>query len=286
MISSNFRANTSIQTNNLLESVEGESSKAKQIERSVIGVHNVAAALTTPWMPRRQRMSTEPPEPPPNGPCSRCIAEMAMRTHGSDISSSISSSIGASISASTSALLTTPQNNPQEIVRLLDNRSASVNDANCVGQTALHCAALGNHVGALEQLLKIKGIDLNVLEDQGHTPLMLAAATGHHECVVALCADRRCDINIKDPWGNTALMLGRHHPLVVNTLLEQPNVMIDFMTRLKIWRNNLSQVPSTLCCRNVHGRLYQDDAGIMLIPNTREYRDDDSISISSQSPFR
>ena len=67
---------------------------------------------------------------------------------------------------------------------------ASVDDINIDGDTALHIACSGGHVGVVNLLLD-NGASLNVCNMEGDTCLQAAAKTGKSEVVFAMIKHQR-----------------------------------------------------------------------------------------------
>jgi uncharacterized caspase-like protein len=90
--------------------------------------------------------------------------------------------------------------------RLLNSGSASVDDADATGWTALHFAS----TAAVAGILMENGADPNRQSNLGFTPLHTAAMLGRLEVVVALLnggpdqEEQRADAGIVDKWGKTA----------------------------------------------------------------------------------
>lgn len=90
----------------------------------------------------------------------------------------------------------------EELIRLLLDRKARVDQRNSRGESALMMAALQGKVGAVK-LLHGRGAPL---DGNGWTPLHYAAFNGHTE-VAKFLLDNRANIDARAPNGATALML-------------------------------------------------------------------------------
>jgi len=64
---------------------------------------------------------------------------------------------------------------------------ADVNEANVLGDNALHCVAVWGDLGAAKLLVEA-GVDVNKFGERGFTPLHVACAFGHMELVRYLVA--------------------------------------------------------------------------------------------------
>lgn len=89
--------------------------------------------------------------------------------------------------------------------QLLAVKGIDVNKPDKENHTPLHRAALDDRITCVDRLLASKGIDVNMPNKGGRTPLMAAATGGHFTCVEKLLRAEGIDINAKDVNGNTAL---------------------------------------------------------------------------------
>ncbi len=91
----------------------------------------------------------------------------------------------------------------REIVRLLLEARAKVDQADNDGRTPLLLAALNDHAQVVRLLLD-RGADANKADNDGETPLHWAAGNGHTETVKALL-EAGADAKRKDRNGKTPL---------------------------------------------------------------------------------
>ena len=115
-----------------------------------------------------------------------------------------------------------------EILKLLLENGADVNQANKMNMTALTMAVMINNTDAVKLLLEYNA-DVNVvstLNDQ--TPLMFAIQN-KNETIIKLLQGKFADINAKDSFGNTALMQAIT-PTGVN--MEQIKYLINNTTQI------------------------------------------------------
>ena len=97
-----------------------------------------------------------------------------------------------------------------EIVELLLNKGADVNDPNDDGRTALIWASLREHPEIEAMLLKQPGIDVDMKRNNGDTDLMVASRNGHTK-VVKMLLENRADVNAKNNDGETALNMASNY---------------------------------------------------------------------------
>ncbi|KAL2793218.1 ankyrin repeat-containing domain protein [Aspergillus keveii] len=96
-----------------------------------------------------------------------------------------------------------------EILRLLLERfvdTLNVNARLAAGDTALHCALIGENMDVLEILLDSTDIDIDATNEDGMTALHLAADSGNLN-VVRLLLEHRADMDITEKGGFTAEQL-------------------------------------------------------------------------------
>jgi ankyrin repeat protein len=94
-----------------------------------------------------------------------------------------------------------------ELVPVLVERGAHVDDVDTRGFTALLEAASNGHTETVGVLLD-RGADINAAAVNGWTALLFAVQTGHIE-TTELLIKRHANVNVKDTKGNTALMLAK-----------------------------------------------------------------------------
>ena len=90
----------------------------------------------------------------------------------------------------------------KEILRLLLENGADIDDKDDLGQTAIFFT----HRLAIVEILVDKGANVNVQDDKGRTPLMIHAEKGNLAIVSYLVA-HGADVHRKDTAGQTALRL-------------------------------------------------------------------------------
>jgi len=84
-----------------------------------------------------------------------------------------------------------------------------INGKNNRGQTALYCAARQGHLLVIQELVKVKGINLDAQEPKGSTALH-AASYGCHGKVVAFLLSCGATPDVKKfPVGNTRGLMAR-----------------------------------------------------------------------------
>ncbi|CAG0879867.1 unnamed protein product [Cyprideis torosa] len=105
--------------------------------------------------------------------------------------------------------------------------TADADSADAMGRTPLHIAALGDHKGCLELLVKRSGA-LNARDENGRTPLHTACEVTSKECVKVLLDDSETDLNIPDEQGNTPLHIACHQdsPEIISILLDMSAINI------------------------------------------------------------
>jgi len=86
--------------------------------------------------------------------------------------------------------------NHEAIVKLLVEKGAAVNFADCEGRTALHEVCYYGHMGLCEYLLE-KGAEIDKLDKNGQTPLFRAVTGGRHD-IVSLLVDKGAKTNLLD----------------------------------------------------------------------------------------
>jgi ankyrin repeat protein len=107
-----------------------------------------------------------------------------------------------------------------DLVRLLLERGADVNDVGGYGRTALHRAAEEGHEEVVSILLDC-GADPSKKDIYGCTPLMAASCNGHLGVARRLLQVPECGLDERDDGGSTALWWACHygHVEVARTLL-------------------------------------------------------------------
>ncbi|CAG0882641.1 unnamed protein product [Cyprideis torosa] len=94
------------------------------------------------------------------------------------------------------------------------------------GYTALHLAALNNHVEVAELLIQVGKADMNVQNINLQTPLHLAVERQHTQ-IVRLLVREGCDLSIADKDGDTPLHEAlRHHTLSQLRQLQDVQVQV------------------------------------------------------------
>ncbi|MBI1792182.1 MAG: ankyrin repeat domain-containing protein [Acidobacteria bacterium] len=121
-----------------------------------------------------------------------------------------------------SALLTAVTFGDPEVVKALVAAGADVREKDPDGMSALHWAALSDHVGVTRVLVEAGGL-LNATDKHGYTPLMYAATVdfGSAEMVSALL-NAGADPQVRNKDGRTALAQAKHYRYAhIQTALEQ-----------------------------------------------------------------
>ena len=97
------------------------------------------------------------------------------------------------------------------------------------GFTPLMNAAMYGNADCLQELLNVRGVDVNVTNDKHFTPLHLAATQGHAQCVRVLLQTGGVAVNRKEISGMTpltsAVVKGR--PDIVRMLLAHTNIAVN-----------------------------------------------------------
>ena len=117
---------------------------------------------------------------------------------------------------SETALHTAAQSGHPDVVELLLDYGAKINQVNCRGQTAVDIAAL-NRQWEVEDLLLDRGG-----AHRTNPPLHIAALRGQFEDILTLL-DEGADVDAAEDWGKTALRLAAEagHLAIVQLLLER-----------------------------------------------------------------
>uniref|UniRef100_A0A0K0DZI9 ANK_REP_REGION domain-containing protein n=1 Tax=Strongyloides stercoralis TaxID=6248 RepID=A0A0K0DZI9_STRER len=103
------------------------------------------------------------------------------------------------------ALLNASQNGYPEIVKLLLEKGANVDESDMYGWTPLFWSVYNNHFECLQELL-IYSPRVNLVEpDDNLTPLIIASARGYIECV-RLLLENGANPNSSDKFGSTPLI--------------------------------------------------------------------------------
>ncbi len=91
-----------------------------------------------------------------------------------------------------------------DMLKLLINNKANINQIDFAGQTVLHRAALTPKGETLELMkyLILKGADVNAKDSNGNTPLFIAYAVNNNDAVDLLIASG-ADVSIKNNFGVT-----------------------------------------------------------------------------------
>ena len=89
------------------------------------------------------------------------------------------------------------------IIQFLQGQGANINQADRLGQTALHYAAGNGHLN-VTQFYRRQGVDLNQADRFGHTALHFAAINGHLN-VTRFLQGQGVDLNQANNNGRTAL---------------------------------------------------------------------------------
>ena len=97
------------------------------------------------------------------------------------------------------------------------------------GTTPLIKAAEKGSLDIVQELMKVRGIDVNAAMIQDTTPLMQASYYGHLEVVQALLAAAEINVNAATKQGQTALMGASFggHPDVVRVLLAKTGIDVN-----------------------------------------------------------
>jgi hypothetical protein len=98
--------------------------------------------------------------------------------------------------------------------------AAPVGAVSVAGRTALHEAALNNHVRCIELLLaKQDKQDINMVDVKGRTPLLLASMVGSVDAV-RLLMEKECQLGVRDSTGRTEIDYLRENPAHSSLVLE------------------------------------------------------------------
>mgnify|MGYP003953180329 CR=1 FL=1 len=114
-----------------------------------------------------------------------------------------------------------------EIVQLLLDRAANVNQANNNGWTPLLIAAEKGHTEVARLLLE-RGANVNQANNNGWTPLLIAIHHDHAE-LARLLLDHDADVNQAAYGGTTALILAAYngHAEFTRLLLAAPGIQVN-----------------------------------------------------------
>ena len=109
-----------------------------------------------------------------------------------------------SIGNSALHLAVTLKNN-EEIINHLINNGADINLKNSKKQTPLHLACGKNRIENVNILLSNPKVNYNSVDNQGFTPLIKACASQAYDVVKAFLRSNEININFQDKIGNSAL---------------------------------------------------------------------------------
>ena len=115
------------------------------------------------------------------------------------------------------------------IEKLLAVPGIDVNKPNGDGSVPLHVASYEGHAGVVKQLLGATGIEVNQLNGGGITPLHYASGMGHAGVVEQLVRATGIDVNLTDGDGRTPLDVAssQGHAGVVKQLLAAPGIEVN-----------------------------------------------------------
>jgi ankyrin repeat protein len=119
------------------------------------------------------------------------------------------------------ALMIASEKGYEDIVKMLLDKKADVNQRGDEGQTALMIASGNGHIEIVNLLLN-KKVDVNQKGSYGQTALMIASEKGHED-VVRLLIDKGADLDLKEIGGKTALIAASHegHTDIVKFLIDK-----------------------------------------------------------------
>lgn len=108
-----------------------------------------------------------------------------------------------------------------EVIKLLADAGADVDQKGLVGHTPLRIAARNGRTDVVAYFIS-KGCDINTQGNDGATPLEAAASKGHME-IVQMLVEKGANINIQDKEGDFALGEAAKHGFidVVNYLVSK-----------------------------------------------------------------
>jgi len=92
------------------------------------------------------------------------------------------------------------------VVKNYIENHGQVNVKNCMGNTLLNLAALYDHVGIVEELLKHSNADIDAVNNCGESSLFLAAMNGNID-VVHVLSEYGADIIRPDKMGRTPMSI-------------------------------------------------------------------------------
>lgn len=112
------------------------------------------------------------------------------------------------------------------VVSVLLKHNAVLGCRGSDGQTPLHAAVKGNHVGVVGMLLDGSGIDINSVDKKDRTALFVAAKNNRREICELLLKDPSINVNLSDDEARTPLFIAAHedHDRIVTALLEHPEI--------------------------------------------------------------
>lgn len=99
------------------------------------------------------------------------------------------------------------------ILDLLVERGIDVDNANQMGHTALHAAAVAGKIDFIEYLIQ-HGANVNAVDSDNTTPIMIAAWKGNLETVTFLVEQGKADVNVKNKIGLGLVDYAQKHPEV------------------------------------------------------------------------
>ena len=107
-----------------------------------------------------------------------------------------------------------------DVVKLLIENGANINQHNNGGHTSLHWASVKGHKRIVKYLVK-RGIDINILNDKKNTSVLIASELGHED-IVKFLVEHDANINLQDIDGDTPLLMAArtNHENIVKFLVE------------------------------------------------------------------
>lgn len=129
---------------------------------------------------------------------------------------------GSSAIGNTTLMYAAGNNYNPEVIKLLLDAGANINDRSSIGWTALYYAGLANVNVEIIQLLVAQGADVNVKSTNGSTALHVSSWENSNPLITQALIMAGANVNAADNFGNTPLITAamRNSPEIILLLLE------------------------------------------------------------------